>query len=218
MLSPSEQGGVTLSIEHPIGNSIPVSLVRAEHRTSMTCHSVHHPQSSPINTRAEYHVLTSLGSRSSSLSDLYLGPLARSARRAAAREMEVVETNVGAWGLWSGGGFYGTVRMQDAKNVVDWVQRVDGAATLIMDTDALSGDGGGNGMAISLAISASDQNGVGGCSQIDIIAVTRCTGGGTKSAGAGCSSSSLSSSTSSSSSSSSSDDSSSSSSSPSSAG
>ncbi|GKE69442.1 hypothetical protein Tco_1527514 [Tanacetum coccineum] len=97
----------------------------------------------------------------------------------------------------------------------------DGAAALIMDTDALvrgstigdgsgsgggdtgtgddtgssgegicgsgddhgeSGDGGGDGMARSLAISASDQNGIGGCSRIDILAVTRCTGGGTESA------------------------------------
>ncbi|GKB63932.1 hypothetical protein Tco_0920118 [Tanacetum coccineum] len=43
----------------------------------------------------------------------------------------------------------------------------------------------GDGMARSLAISASNQNGVGGCSQIDILAVTWCTGGGTESARAG---------------------------------
>ncbi|GKF59323.1 hypothetical protein Tco_0176109 [Tanacetum coccineum] len=76
------------------------------------------------------------------------------------------------------------------------------------EDNEVSGDGGGVHIASILSTSASDQNGVGDYSRIDILVVTRCTGGETKSVGAGCSSSS---SSSSSISSSSSDDSSSSS-------
>ncbi|GKG06986.1 hypothetical protein Tco_0329955, partial [Tanacetum coccineum] len=80
---------------------------------------------------------------------------------------------------------------------------VDGAAALNMVTNALvcgstigdgsgngwevdgsgddhgeSGDGGGDGMARSLAIFASDQNDIGGSSRIDILAVMRYAGCG----------------------------------------
>ncbi|GKA18413.1 hypothetical protein Tco_0698328 [Tanacetum coccineum] len=47
-----------------------------------------------------------------------------------------------------------------------------------VDDHGESGDGGGDGMARSLAISASDQTGVGGLSRIDILAVTRYAGCG----------------------------------------
>nr|GFC13423.1 hypothetical protein [Tanacetum cinerariifolium] len=54
------------------------------------------------------------------------------------------------------------------------------------DNHGESGDGGGDGMARSLSISASDQTGVGGCSLIDILAVIRYTSGGRiESAGTG---------------------------------
>ncbi|GKD35984.1 hypothetical protein Tco_1251493 [Tanacetum coccineum] len=63
---------------------------------------------------------------------------------------------------------------------------VDGASALSRIMEALgddhgeSGDGGGVGISRSLATFISDQNGVGGSSQIDILAVTRyarCGGG-----------------------------------------
>nr|GEV87589.1 hypothetical protein [Tanacetum cinerariifolium] len=63
--------------------------------------------------------------------------------------------------------------------VVILVMVVRESEVLVMDNGE-SGNGGGDGMARILSISASDQNGVGGWSQIDILAVTRCTGGGTE--------------------------------------
>ncbi|GKE95299.1 hypothetical protein Tco_1580154, partial [Tanacetum coccineum] len=46
------------------------------------------------------------------------------------------------------------------------------------DDHGESGDGGGVGIARSLATSVSDQNGIGGLSRIDILAVTRYAGCG----------------------------------------
>ncbi|GKB16075.1 hypothetical protein Tco_0849998, partial [Tanacetum coccineum] len=46
------------------------------------------------------------------------------------------------------------------------------------DNHGESGDGGGVGIAMSLATSVSDQNGIGGSSRIDILAVTRYAGCG----------------------------------------